>query len=844
MLLYMKVRIFRSPFSINIRYVTFYCNSTKGSISKMLLLIIFSIIFAGNCDGKNLHIENGEESDRIFGFFDWIFPKPDPFQKDLNEIESLLKRLFNLNCDVDLSVCLSNSKRSFDTEKRQMDVINSTGTNPNEVGTTQSTEGTTPTVANPTSDQGTTQSTEGTTPTVANPTSDQGTTQSTEGTTPTVANPTSDQGTTQSTEGTTPTVANPTSDQGTTQSTEGTTPTVANPTSDQGTTQSTEGTTPTVANPTSDQGTTQDTEITPTNATDTNCDCEEEETSTSDKPTESAPSSQEVTTATTKITPTTDLPISAVINIICQIPSNIISSLFCILELVQTAYKNSCLDTSMKCIQAIIYEISMNRQDCLCLTRAIIDILDDIISFLEPPGIIFTGICYIFPSLCEKSLSFKCPKTTVDITKCFSSFNKRSFDTEGRVIIDIHIGTENNETIECEETTTENILTTGTENTSIIPKTSTISEDETTETTPTTIPTTTEETTTCTESTPPNGEETTEISTQTTETSTSITTETSTPITTETSTPITTETSTPITTETSTPTITESTTPTTPEPTPTTTDVTTTSDEKTTTEETTTCTESTSPKETTEESTTTTTTETPTTTSSTTETESTTITKTTTSHEERTTEVILTTHDSIFELSNSLTNICSISSSVISTFFCVLEIVQKDKGDNCLDYAMNCTQAIRNNIIKGEENCNTLLTAISGISDYLESSLKPPSNVSFQPYDEQLYLLKRHIQLLTTLVQRQMRWDNSTHLPASRWTLSADEITLLKATLLDYEADYNDLKTLVTLNVTRGKRGLIDTGGKLLKYLFGVATTEDIEILNENIARLTETNEE
>lgn len=76
------------------------------------------------------------------------------------------------------------------------------------------------------------------------------------------------------------------------------------------------------------------------------------------------------------------------------------------------------------------------------------------------------------------------------------------------------------------------------------------------------------------------------------------------------------------------------------------------------------------------------------------------------------------------------------------------------------------------------------------------------------------------------------------------WSYTAAEVENLDRVLTEQNEEYRDLKSLVTLNIAvRGKRALTDFGRNVLKFLFGTATSTDVEDLNKRVSRI-QTNQE
>ncbi|XP_023216890.1 uncharacterized protein LOC111619421 [Centruroides sculpturatus] len=80
--------------------------------------------------------------------------------------------------------------------------------------------------------------------------------------------------------------------------------------------------------------------------------------------------------------------------------------------------------------------------------------------------------------------------------------------------------------------------------------------------------------------------------------------------------------------------------------------------------------------------------------------------------------------------------------------------------------------------------------------------------------------------------------------PQTQWNLPTKNFELVRASFLNYHKKYKEIKTLITLQPSQKKRtGLIDAGGKILKFLFGTATSEDIKTLNDKISKVNHRNE-
>lgn len=118
-------------------------------------------------------------------------------------------------------------------------------------------------------------------------------------------------------------------------------------------------------------------------------------------------------------------------------------------------------------------------------------------------------------------------------------------------------------------------------------------------------------------------------------------------------------------------------------------------------------------------------------------------------------------------------------------------------------------------------------------------------DIPFDEFDSQLSQLKEHLQNLRQLIKAAQRKDvENTALLGSLWNYTAIEAKNLDRMLKEQDVEYRDLKSLVTLDIdSRKKRALIDLGGDLLKFLFGTATSKEVEDLNARIARI-KTNQE
>lgn len=118
-------------------------------------------------------------------------------------------------------------------------------------------------------------------------------------------------------------------------------------------------------------------------------------------------------------------------------------------------------------------------------------------------------------------------------------------------------------------------------------------------------------------------------------------------------------------------------------------------------------------------------------------------------------------------------------------------------------------------------------------------------DIPFDEFDSQLSQLKEHLQNLRQLIKAAQRKDvENTALLGSLWNYTAIEAKNLDRMLKEQDVEYRDLKSLVTLDIDlRKKRALIDLGGDLLKFLFGTATSKEVEDLNARIARI-KTNQE
>lgn len=118
-------------------------------------------------------------------------------------------------------------------------------------------------------------------------------------------------------------------------------------------------------------------------------------------------------------------------------------------------------------------------------------------------------------------------------------------------------------------------------------------------------------------------------------------------------------------------------------------------------------------------------------------------------------------------------------------------------------------------------------------------------DIPFDEFDSQLSQLKEHLQNLRQLIKAAQRKDvENTALLGSLWNYTATEAKNLDRMLKEQDVEYRDLKSLVTLDIdSRKKRALIDLGGDLLKFLFGTATSKEVEDLNARIARI-KTNQE
>lgn len=77
------------------------------------------------------------------------------------------------------------------------------------------------------------------------------------------------------------------------------------------------------------------------------------------------------------------------------------------------------------------------------------------------------------------------------------------------------------------------------------------------------------------------------------------------------------------------------------------------------------------------------------------------------------------------------------------------------------------------------------------------------------------------------------------NLGSALWNCTIAEIENLDQVLRDQDVEYQDLKSIVILDMaTRRKRALINLGGDLLKFLFSTATSEEVEDLNKRISQI------
>lgn len=105
------------------------------------------------------------------------------------------------------------------------------------------------------------------------------------------------------------------------------------------------------------------------------------------------------------------------------------------------------------------------------------------------------------------------------------------------------------------------------------------------------------------------------------------------------------------------------------------------------------------------------------------------------------------------------------------------------------------------------------------------------------PLNTQLAHLEEHVQFLDQFVESTEKTEHQKDNPiAPLWDISRKEIFHLQHMLQNFQQKVNDIKSLVTIQ--REKRALVDIGGKILKFLFGVATTDEFSELSNKIDSL------